>query len=279
MKTIYCFFIRVFSLFFLYSCVSINDRDTDAFTVLTETEWNQLFPHMNGGDSAKKPFYTYAAFVKASKRFPQFLADGSAELKKRELAAFLATISHETGGGDEKDMAHFYDYGLYYKEELACLNGCDHYSDTTDINYPPVKGKSYHGRGPIQLSWNYNYGLFSETVLGNKDSLLNNPELLTTNAELSFAAAIWFWVTPQQPKPSCHEVMAGKWEPTKEDSLAGRKPGFGAVMNIVNGGLECGGVSSIRNKFRLQYYLSFCKKLTVDPGENITCNSQMPYGQ
>lgn len=263
----------------LQSCATAKKEELDSFPLLSEAEWNQLFPHINGGDSANTPFYSYAAFVKATKRFPEFLTDGSLELKKRELAAFLATISHETGGGNERDIAHFYDYGLYYKEELACLNGCEHYSDTTDINFPPVKGKSYHGRGPIQLSWNYNYGLFSEMVLNNKDSLLNHPDLLISNPELSFATAIWFWVTPQEPKPSCHEVISGKWVPTTTDSLAGRKPGFGAVMNIVNGGLECGGVESVKNKFRLQYYLAFCKKMKVDPGPNISCNSQQPYGQ
>lgn len=271
----------VFSLGFLLlqSCAAVNEEEVYSFPLLTETEWNQLFPHINGGDSANTPFYSYTAFVKATKRFPTFLAGANSELTKRELAAFLATISHETGGGDEKDMAHFYDYGLYYKQELACLNGCEHYSDTTDITYPPVKGKSYHGRGPIQLSWNYNYGMFSEMVLENKDSLLNHPDLLASNPELSFAAAIWFWITPQAPKPSCHEVMSGKWIPTDADRIAGRKPGFGAVMNIVNGGLECGGVESVRNKYRLQYYLAFCKKMKVDPGPNISCNSQQPYGQ
>jgi len=263
----------------LQSCATAKKEELDSFPLLSEPEWNQLFPHINGGDSANTPFYSYAAFVKATKRFPEFLTDGSLELKKRELAAFLATISHETGGGNENDMAHFYDYGLYYKEELACLKGCNHYSDTTDVKYPPMKGKSYHGRGPIQLSWNYNYGLFSEMVLGDKEILLNNPDLLTTDAELSFAAAIWFWVTPQEPKPSCHDVMSGNWVPTDADSLAGRKPGFGAVMNIVNGGLECGGVKSDRNKFRLQYYLAFCKKMKVDPGSNISCDYQQPYGQ
>lgn len=269
-------------LFFLIiatGCVTLKEDEKSAFNLLDETTWNELFPHINGGDTSKQPFYSYAAFVKATKRFPQFLSDGDSTTQKRELAAFLATISHETGGGDEKDSAHFFNYGLYYKEELACVNGCEHYSDTTDQKFPPVKGKSYHGRGPIQLSWNYNYGLFSEMVLGHKDSLLNHPEILTTNPEISFAAAIWFWVTPQSPKPSCHEVMAGKWIPTTADSLAGRQPGFGAVMNIVNGGLECGGIESVRNRYRLKYYLAFCKKLNVDPGPNITCNSQQPYGQ
>lgn len=279
MKAAQFLLFSVVVFFIVHSCDSVKKDNPNFFPLLSETEWNELFPHINGGDSANTPFYNYAAFVKATKRFPQFLRVGNLELKKRELAAFLATISHETGGGDEKDIAHFYDYGLYYKEELACLKGCNHYSDTTEVKYPPVKGKSYHGRGPIQLSWNYNYGLFSEMVLENKDSLLNNPDLLTTDAELSFAAAIWFWVTPQAPKPSCHDVMSGNWVPTDADRLAGRKPGFGAVMNIVNGGLECGGVESIRNKFRLQYYLAFCKKMKVNPGANISCDSQQPYGQ
>ncbi|OYZ01332.1 MAG: hypothetical protein B7Y37_06590 [Sphingobacteriia bacterium 28-36-52] len=279
MKSTQYLLFLVFWLLLIQACATNKKEDNDSFPLLSETEWNQLFPHMNGGDSLGKLFYSYTAFVKATKRFPQFLNEGSTQLKKRELAAFLATISHETGGGNENDMVHFYDFGLYYKEELACLNGCASYSDTTSLNYPPAKGKSYHGRGPIQLSWNYNYGLFSEMVLGNKDSLLNNPDLLTIDPELSFTSAIWFWVTAQDPKPSCHDVMSGNWVPNETDSLAGRKPGFGAVMNIVNGGLECGGIESVKNKFRLEYYVAFCKKMKVDPGPNISCNSQQPYGQ
>jgi hypothetical protein len=279
MKSTQYLLFLVFWLLLIQACATNKKEDNDSFPLLSETEWNQLFPHMNGGDSLGKLFYSYTAFVKATKRFPQFLNEGSTQLKKRELAAFLATISHETGGGNENDMVHFYDFGLYYKEELACLNGCASYSDTTSLNYPPAKGKSYHGRGPIQLSWNYNYGLFSEMVLGNKDSLLNNPDLLTIDPELSFTSAIWFWVTAQDPKPSCHDVMSGNWVPNETDSLAGRKPGFGAVMNIVNGGLECGGIESVKNKFRLEYYLAFCKKMKVDPGPNFSCNSQQPYGQ
>ena len=278
MQTILSFLIRIILPLLFVSCLSAKQDRQDSFKILSKVEWDALFPHINGGDSLSTPFYKYESFVAATKRFPAFLSNTSEELQRRELAAFLATISHETGGGDEKEMASFYDYGLYYKEELTCLKGCDHYSDTTNAYFPPVKGKSYHGRGPIQLSWNYNYGLFSEQVLGNKDSLLKKPELLVQDAELSFASAIWFWTTPQDPKPSCHEVISGKWVPNQQDSVLGRKPGFGAVMNIVNGGLECGGVSSIRNKFRLQYYLAFCKKLGEDPGENLSCDGQKPYG-
>jgi hypothetical protein len=38
---------------------------------------------------------------------------------------------------------------------------------------------------------------------------------------------MWFWMTPQSPKPSAHDVMAGRWTPSAADRAAGRKPGFG----------------------------------------------------
>ena len=52
------------------------------------------------------------------------------------------------------------------------------YADTeSQKKYPPVKNVYYFGRGPKQLSWNYNYGQFSEAWFGNKSTLLNHPEL------------------------------------------------------------------------------------------------------
>lgn len=39
--------------------------------------------------------------------------------------------------------------------------------------------------------------------------LLNNPDLVHTNASVAFQTALWFWMTPQDPKPSCHAVMTG----------------------------------------------------------------------
>lgn len=40
--------------------------------------------------------------------------------------------------------------------------------------------------------------------------LLNNPGLVSTNASVAFQTALWFWTAPQTPKPSCHDVMAGR---------------------------------------------------------------------
>ena len=40
----------------------------------------------------------------------------------------------------------------------------------------------------------------------------------------------------QAPKPSCHDAITGIWKPSKHDVDCGRKPGFGATINIINGG-------------------------------------------
>ena len=51
--------------------------------------------------------------------------------------------------------------------------------------------------GPIQLSYNYNYGLFSKMYLGDKMILLNDPDRVKKDGELAFVSALWFWMTPQ----------------------------------------------------------------------------------
>jgi len=154
------------------------------------------------------------------------------------------------------------------------------YADYTKQKYLPVPGKSYMGRGPKQLSWNYNYGQFSEAWYGTKDSLLLYPERLAQDPVLSFASAIWFWMTPQFPKPSCHDIMTGNWSPTPKDIQKGRLPGFGATVNVINGGVECGnGTELDKTGNRYRYYQYFCHYFQVSPGENISCDNQKPFGQ
>jgi hypothetical protein len=96
------------------------------------------------------------------------------------------------------------------------------------------------------LSWNYNYGQVSK-FLFNDQSLLNNPSLVEQNGVLAFKTAIWFWMSPQCPKPSCHQVMHDLWTPGAGDYTAGSKMyknGFAHTNNIINGGLECRSNSS-----------------------------------
>lgn len=243
--------------------------------------WNKLFPNRNniqGKDSKHQDFYSYQAFIKAAAHFSTFLNEGSVEDQKRELAAFLANIAQETSGGWNDAPGGYFAWGLYFIEENNKGNG-NNYTDISKTAYPPTEGQAYYGRGPKQLSWNYNYGQFSEAWFGDKNVLLKNPGLLAQDNVLSFASAIWFWMTAQAPKPSCHDVMTGKWKPTEKDIESGRIPGFGTTVNIVNGGIECGqGKPLPKTQYRYEYYQYFCKYFGVKPGENITCSNQKPFG-
>lgn len=238
---------------------------------LDAAKWNELFPN-------RKNFYSFKNFVTAASLFPDFLAEADSTTQKRELAAFLANMAHETSGGMETSPSGEFKYGLYFIKETNKSLWAG-YSDKTNTAYPPVKGKNYYGRGPVQLSWNYNYGQFSEAWYGSKDTLLQHPEYLVTDPVLSFASALWFWMTPQFPKPSCHDVMAGNWKPTPDDIAKNRLPGFGATVNVINGGIECGKNDNENTKNRYGYYEYFCKFLQVSPGDNVKCTTQKPFGQ
>lgn len=185
--------------------------------------------------------------------FQDFVNKSSNSNNKRELAAFLANISKETtggwqlpvGGGSNGDYAQ---WGLYFVHEVGytSANGAGTYSDATNTNYPPNPAVGYYGRGPIQLSWNYNYGQFSKFLYNDPSVLLNNPDLIQQNGALSFKSAIWFWMMPQCPKPSCHQVMHELWSAEQGNYSQNTmyKKGFAHTNNIINGGLECRTASS-----------------------------------
>jgi hypothetical protein len=256
---------------------------TTLTNLLNEKKWSELFPNRFRQKGTKanisfSDFYSFKAFVEAARYFPDFLT-GNTIAQKRELAAFLANIAQETSGGWANAPGGYFKWGLYFVEEKQdSIKNI--YADISKKNYPPVIGKNYLGRGPKQLSWNYNYGQFSEAWFGVKDSLLNHPELLAEDPVLSFASAIWFWMTPQIPKPSCHDIMNGKWKPTANDLQKGRLPGFGTTVNVINGGVECGnGTELKKTNYRYKYYLYFCHYFHVSPGDNISCSNQKPFGQ
>ncbi|KAL2645314.1 hypothetical protein R1flu_012901 [Riccia fluitans] len=219
--------------------------------IISRDFFNQQFPSRN-------PFYTYDAFINAAKQFSSagFGTTGNTDTRKREVAAFLAHIDHETSG-------------LVYIEEI---NPGSNYCQSS-AEYPCAAGKSYHGRGPLQLSWNYNYGMCGNAIGAN---LLANPERVSQDATIAFKTAIWFWSTAQWNKPSSHAVMTGSWIPTGSDNSANRRPGFGVTINIINGGLECNRDSAQANR-RIEFYKNFCRILNVSPGENLDCRNQQPF--
>ncbi|CAN1304083.1 Chitinase 4 [Linum perenne] len=114
---------------------------------------------------AGKSFYTREAFIQAARSYPSFGNRGSDVGSKREIAAFFAHVTHETG-----------------------INKGE-YCDRT--RYPCAQGKKYYGRGPLQLTWNYNY---AECGKANNFDGVNNPDIVARDPVLAWRTALWFWI-------------------------------------------------------------------------------------
>ena len=126
--------------------------------VFPESKWNEIFTHIND-------FFTYKDFIKSVAEFPAFCNEtnnSDESLKdacKKELATFFAHVTQETGAreGDDEEKDEWWRQGLFYKEELHH----DDYKSSewgNDKKWPSKDDVQYYGRGPLQLSWNYNYG-------------------------------------------------------------------------------------------------------------------------
>merc|ERR1719152_885926 len=95
--------------------------------------FDELFPHRSNaackqdkrpdGSTIPGGFYEYAALEAAASYFPGFLTEGTLEQRKRELAAFLGQISHETTGGGSTAPGGAQAWGLCWKEEVGCEGG------------------------------------------------------------------------------------------------------------------------------------------------------------
>lgn len=236
--------------------VAVSKSDGSSWTyVITSSSWS--------GDDYTVDYST-------------FCNTGNDYNDKRELAAFLANITKETTGGwtdpdpsqsaNNQPTGSHGSWGLHWLRELgpggdASLKSSNCYTTGSTIDYQPAPGKCYYGRGPIQISYFYNYGNFSE-FLYNNTSLVSNPDLLEQDGELALLSAIWFWMTPQCPKPSCHQVMQEIYDEsaTTYSKAKMSKKGFLHTVNIINGSVEChggwdGGKPLLRSKL-YKYYMS-----------------------
>ncbi|KAG6412601.1 hypothetical protein SASPL_125284 [Salvia splendens] len=239
--------------------------------VVSRQLFNSIFLHKDDAACPAKDFYTYDSFMQATRCFPRFGRTGSLSTRRREVAAFLAQISHETTGGWATAPDGPYSWGLCFKEEVSPQSI---YCDPANTQWPCAPGKSYQGRGPIQLSWNYNYGPAGR-ALGFDG--LRNPEIVSNNSVISWKTALWFWMTEQKPKPSCHNVMVGRYVPSELDRAANRTAGFGLVTNIINGGIECGVPTSASVLDRIGYFQRYAAIFNVTTGPNLDCQYQQHY--
>ncbi|KAG9138247.1 hypothetical protein Leryth_001468 [Lithospermum erythrorhizon] len=245
----------------------------DLSSLITKDMFEEMLKNRNDPRCGAVGFYTYDGFIAAAKLYPEFGNVGDIETRKKEIAAFFGQTSHETTGGwPGADNGGEYAWGYCWKEER------DPTSDycATSIQYPCVPGKTYIGRGPMQLSWNYNYGPFGDSI---GVDLLSNPELVSSDDTIAFEAALWFWMTPQAPKPSCHDVIVGKWIPTPCDISENRLPGYGVTTNIINGGLECARRKPELVKNRIGFYSRYSDMYVIGYGDHLDCADQIPFSE
>lgn len=241
--------------------------------ILKESDWEYLFP-------LRAKDYSYSNFLKAVGKFPALCdtyKDGrdSDAICRKELATMFAHFAQETGGHESWRPEAEWRQALVYVREMGWSEGqkggyngeCN-----TDVwqgqTWPCGKDKdgdflSYFGRGAKQLSYNYNYGPFSEAMYGDVKVLLEKPELVA-DTWLNLASAIFFFAYPQPPKPSMLQVIDGTWQPNDRDKANGLVPGFGVTTQIINGGVECGGPTEIaQSQNRIKYYKEFANYLKV----------------
>lgn len=260
--------------------------------IVSDENYNDLFPRRHAS-------YTYRRLLQAVGKFPAICGYLGTEEKsdaicRKTLATMFAHFAQETGGHNPSDK-EFEEWrqGLNQVREQGCTEtspGCGYNSNCEDTDSITKKWacgqdrkgewKKYYGRGAKQLSYNFNYGQFSQAMFGEGRLLLDYPDFVA-DTWLNLASATWFYTTPQPPKPSMLHVIDGTWQPNDVDRRNGIKPGFGATINIINGGLECNkpnGRETKQAKNRIAYYKKFAWYLYVDfENEELGCSTQEQF--
>uniref|UniRef100_A0A7N1A5X5 chitinase n=1 Tax=Kalanchoe fedtschenkoi TaxID=63787 RepID=A0A7N1A5X5_KALFE len=236
--------------------------------LISSSMFDQMLKYRNDPRCNANGFYLYSAFITAANQFPGFGTTGDDATRRRELAAFFGQTSHETTGGWPSAPDGPFAWGYCHSRELNRATYC------SSNEYPCPAGRQYFGRGPIQLTHNYNYAK-AGAALGL--DLINNPDLVATDPVVSFRTAIWFWMTPQGNKPSSHDVITGRWTPSAADVSAGRAPGYGVITNIINGGLECGRGQNAAVANRIGFFRRYCDMFGIGYGNNLDCYNQRSF--
>lgn len=195
-------------------------------SIISEAQFNAMFPNRN-------PFYTYNALAQAAATFPAFAGTGDTDTRKREVAAFLANVAHETGH-------------LVYIEEINKTVMCDTSWGPPGCGCAP--GKWYYGRGPIQLSWNGNY-CAAGNALGV--DLMNDPDRVARDATVAWRTGMWFWMTQN-----------GAGNQTAHNGIVNSRS-FGETIRTINGALECNGRNPAQVQSRIDNYRNFAGKIGV----------------
>lgn len=176
--------------------------DSEGGFLPSRAQFDQLFPE-------RIAFYSYEGFVAAVRQTPGFADWGSAEQRRQEMAAFLGQIAHESDQLRAQREYRRENWDKYCRKQDSF--GC-------------APGQQYYGRGPIQLSWNYQYKAAGE-FLGI--DLWSDPDRVARDSTVAWGTALWYWMTqPGESKQAAHAALRSG-------------AGFGATTRAINGPLEC----------------------------------------
>ena len=163
--------------------------------MLNSEQFKQLFPNCADPEG----------WVDAmNEEFPQYGIDTA-----ERIAAFIAQCGHESGG-----WTKFEENLNYSAERLVVV--FKKYFPTKELATPYHRkpemianrvyanrmgngpessgdGWKYRGRGPIQLTGKSNYIQFAKDMTDNWEEIVDTPESLTYNKDISLKSAIWFW--------------------------------------------------------------------------------------
>jgi predicted chitinase len=203
--------------------------------VVSQSQFNKMFPGRN-------PFYGYQGLTGALGAYPGFARTGDETTRRREAAAFLANVGHETGG-------------LRYVVEQNTGN-YGHYCDRRQPYGCPAGDRAYYGRGPLQLSWNFNYKAAGDAL---RIDLLHDPYKVERDAAVSWKTGLWFW-----------NAQRGAGTMTPHDAMV-RGRGFGETIRSINGDLECDGKNPAERQDRIDLYKRFTGILGTSAGGNLSC--------
>lgn len=285
-------------IIFSFKDLAVNESSSDdevvnqLSSIISFEEFKQMFPNATEASCTAKTNGLqglYDGLIEASQKFPAFanplaLPDEINNIKiseekktaiaKRELAAFLAIVAQQTDDG-------LMGWGLCHTEEISCQDQeCS--NDYLIQNNAHKNGRSYHGRGMLQLTWNSNYAEFQSyynTHLSGGDlvDLISDPSLLLSDNKIAWSSALWLWMDTQEPKPSAHDVITGIWQPTISDIQSNRVPGFGMAINVIDGDEVCDIATPTAVDNRISYFNDYANILSTSIDYNIYCNIMAHY--
>ncbi len=213
--------VRPWLLALLLSATTVATASNDSFLPSRE-QFDTLFPE-------RIDFYSYEGFVAAVRQTPGFADWGSPEDRAQEMAAFLGQIAHESDQLRARREYRRENWDHYCRPEGE--PGC-------------ATGQQYYGRGPIQLSWNYQYKRAGD-FLGL--DLWSDPDLVARDSTVAWRTALWYWMTqPGESSRSSHQAIR-------------ERAGFGATTRAINGPLECDKTGNADVKRKLDRRIDFYK--------------------